>query len=64
VRFLGESAPALAGELGKEAEGFLNDPSLLSRLEMLGAPLPIDPVAIDAVIEDVVDSFRNLAKQR
>jgi signal transduction histidine kinase len=50
--------------VAKHADSLLNDASLLSRLEMRGGSLPMDSVDLGALIEEAVDSFRDLAKQR
>jgi len=50
--------------LVKHADTLLNDASLLSRLEMREGSLPMDSVELGALIEEVVDSFRELAKER
>jgi len=50
--------------LAKHADSLLNDASLLSRLEMQGGSLPMDPVDLGALIEEVVDSFANPAKEK
>jgi two-component system sensor histidine kinase/response regulator len=50
--------------LAKHADSLLNDASLLSRLEMRTGSLPMDSVDIGSLIEEVVDSFRDLANQR
>jgi signal transduction histidine kinase len=50
--------------LAKHADSLLNDASLLSRLEMRTGSLPMDSVDIGSLVEEVVDSFRDLAKQR
>jgi signal transduction histidine kinase len=50
--------------LAKHADSLLNDASLLSRLEMRRESLPTDSVDIRSLIEEVVDSFGDLAKQR
>jgi two-component system sensor histidine kinase/response regulator len=50
--------------LAKHADGLLNDASLLSRLEMPGALLQTDSVDLVALIDEAVDSFQDLAKER
>ncbi len=50
--------------VAKHADSLLNDASLLSRLEMREGSLPMDSVDIGALIEEVADSFKDLAKQR
>ena len=50
--------------VAKHADSLLNDASLLSRLEMRGGSLPMDTVDVGALMEEVVDSFRDLAKER
>jgi signal transduction histidine kinase len=50
--------------LAKHADSLLNDASLLSRLEMREGSLSMEPVDIGALIEEGVDSFRDLAKER
>ncbi len=50
--------------LAKHADSLLNDASLLSRIEMQGGSLPTDPVDLGALIEEVVDSFTNPAKEK
>jgi two-component system sensor histidine kinase/response regulator len=50
--------------LAKHADSLLNDAFLLSRLEMQGGSLPMDPVDLGALIEEVVDSFANPAKEK
>jgi signal transduction histidine kinase len=50
--------------LAKHADSLLNDAFLLSRLEMQGGSLPMDPVDLGALIEEVVDSFSNPAKEK
>lgn len=49
--------------LAKHADSLLNDASLLSRLEMGGGSLPMDPVDMGILVEEVVDSFATLAKE-
>jgi two-component system sensor histidine kinase/response regulator len=48
----------------RHADSLLNDASLLSRLEMQGGSLPMHCVDIGDLIEEAVDSFRDLAKER
>jgi signal transduction histidine kinase len=50
--------------LAKHADSLLNDASLLSRLEMREGSLPIGSVDLAALIEETVDSFRDLARER
>lgn len=45
-------------------ESLLNDASLLSRLEKAGNTLPVEPVQIDGLVEDVVDTFQEIAKNK
>ena len=51
-------------DLARHADSLLNDASLLSRLEMREGSLPMGSVDIGALIEEAVDSFRDLAKER
>ncbi|NTV57999.1 MAG: response regulator [Deltaproteobacteria bacterium] len=50
--------------VAKHADSLLNDASLLSRLETSEGSLPMDSMDIGALIEEVVDSYGDLAKQR
>ena len=50
--------------LAKHADSLLNDASLLSKLEMREGSLPMDSVDLGALIEETVDSFRDLARER
>jgi two-component system phosphate regulon sensor histidine kinase PhoR len=50
--------------LAKHADSLLNDASLLSRLEMREGSLPIGSVDLGALVEEAVDSFSDLAKER
>ena len=50
--------------VAKHADSLLKDASLLSRLEMREGSLPMDSVDLCALIEEAVDSFRDLAKQK
>jgi two-component system sensor histidine kinase/response regulator len=51
-------------DLAKHADSLLNNASLLSRLEMQQGPLPIEPMDLSALMEEVVDQFGYLAKER
>jgi two-component system phosphate regulon sensor histidine kinase PhoR len=50
--------------IAKNVDSLLNDVSLLSRLEMREGSLPMAPVDLGDLIEEVVDSFRDFAKER
>jgi signal transduction histidine kinase len=50
--------------VAKHADNLLNDASLLSRLETSEGSLPMDSMDIGALIEEVADSYGDLAKQR
>jgi signal transduction histidine kinase len=50
--------------VAKHADSLLTDASLLSRLETSQGSLPMDSMDIGALIEEVVDSYGDMAKQR
>jgi signal transduction histidine kinase len=50
--------------IAKHADSLLNDVSLLSRLERGEGVLPMGSVDLGALIDEAVDSFRDLAKER
>jgi two-component system, sensor histidine kinase and response regulator len=59
-----ENYLARINAVAKHADSLLNNASLLSRLEMREGSLPMGSVDLGALIEETVDSFRDLAKQR
>jgi len=50
--------------IAKHADSLLNDASLLSRLETAGGSLPMESVDLGALVQEAVDSFRDLANER
>jgi two-component system phosphate regulon sensor histidine kinase PhoR len=51
-------------DIAQHAERLLNDASLLSRLEMQKGSLPIAPVDLGALIQEVAEDFASMAEEK
>jgi signal transduction histidine kinase len=51
-------------DIAKHADSLLNDASLLSRLETGEQSLPVEPLSLTAFIDETLETFGGLAKER